>query len=113
MWYATVRAFVITSMVLNGGVAVALITAMAAGARRPSILDFAACAGLLFGFLNAVGDLIEAQGPIVHSPASESSDAPAGPVLHIIRHRGDLGNSASAHRETVRLEGLEAFRTER
>jgi hypothetical protein len=113
MWYATVRAFVITSMVLNGGVAVALITAMAAGARRPSILDFAACAGLLFGFLNAVGDLIEAEGPVIHSPASESSDAAASPVLHIIRHRGDLGESAGADHETIRLEGLEAFRTER
>ena len=100
-------------MVLNGGVAVALMTAMAAGARRPSILDFAACAGLLFGFLNAVGDLIEAEGPVVRAPASDGSGAPAGPVLHIIRHRGELGDSAGADHETVRLEGLEAFRTER
>jgi hypothetical protein len=110
MWNTAVRAFVITSMVLNGAVAVALITAMAAGVRRPSILDFAACAGLLFGFLNAVGDLIEAERPASSAPSE--SEASAGPVLHIIRHRGEIGE-AGADRETIRLEGLEAFRSER
>jgi hypothetical protein len=70
--------------VLNAAVTIALITAMAAGLRPPSLLDFEACAGPLVGFLNAVGDLIEAEGPII-------DDA----------------------RETIRLEGLEAFRSER
>jgi hypothetical protein len=113
MWYSAVRAFVITSMVLNGSLAVALITAMVVGYRRPSILDFAACAGLLFGFLNAVGDLIEAEGPVVQTDSSEGDEsAAAGPVLHIVRHRGELGAEGADH-ETMRLEGLEAFRSER
>jgi hypothetical protein len=110
MWNAAVRAFVITSMVLNGAVAVALVTAMAAGMRRPSLLDFAACTGLLFGFLNAVGDLVDAAAPVDFSPSA--SDAPAGPALHIIRQRGEIGD-AGADRETIRLDGLEAFRSER
>ena len=90
----------ITSLVLNAAVTIALITAMAAGLRPPSLLDFAACAGLLFGFLNAVGDLVEAEGPVIH-------DASA-PVLHIIRQRGEPGSD-----DAVRPEGLEAFRSAR
>jgi hypothetical protein len=113
MWYAAVRAFVITSMVLNGSLAIALITAMVAGYRRPSILDFAACAGLLFGFLNAVGDLIETEGPVVQTNSSEGGDSvPAGPVLQIVRHRGEIGAEGAEH-ETMRIEGLDAFRSER
>lgn len=116
MWSRAVRAFVITSLVLNAAVTIALITAMAAGLRRPSLLDFAACAGLLFGFLNAVGDLIEAEGPVIRdasdSPEAGGDAAGTGPVLHIIRHRGEIG-SEDAERETIRLEGLEAFRSER
>src|SRR5215213_4820826 len=65
MWYRAVRAFVITSMVLNAALAIALVTAMASGLRPPSILDFAACGALLFGFLNAVGDLIESERPVI------------------------------------------------
>jgi hypothetical protein len=109
MWYRAVRGFVITSMVLNGALAIALITAMAAGVRPVSILDLAACAGLTFGFLNAVGDLIEAQQP-VDEPADLASQ---GPVLHIIRQGGELGEAEGTERETLGLEGLESFRSER
>jgi hypothetical protein len=108
MWDRAVRGFVITSMVLNGALTIALITAMAAGARRISILDLAACVGLLFGFLNAVGDLIDAEGPV-----DDANDEAPGPVLHIIRHQGEIGGREGAERDTLRLEGLEAFRSER
>lgn len=104
MWYRAVRAFVITSMVLNAALAIALMTAMASGLRPPSILDFAACVALLFGFLNAVGDLIEADAPVIR----EDKDL-AGPTLHIIRQRGEPGTE----REIVRFEGLDSFRSER
>jgi hypothetical protein len=116
MWYFAVRAFVITSMVLNGAVAVALVTAMAVGRRPVSVLDLVACAGLLLGFLNAVGDLIEAEHPVIHTAPLETDrvESPAGPVLHIIRHRGGIDDPPeSREQETVRLEGLEAFRSER
>jgi hypothetical protein len=104
-----VRAFVVTSMVLNGALTIALITAMAAGVRPVSILDLAACAGLFFGFLNAVGDLIEAERPV-----DQAADAALqGPVLHIIRQRGEVGGPEGAEHETIRREGLEAFRSER
>jgi hypothetical protein len=105
MWYRAVRAFVITSLVLNAALAIALVTAMAVGLRPPSILDFAACVALLFGFLNAVGDLIEAEAPVIRG----NSDELAGRSLHIIRHPGDIGTE----REAIRREGLEAFRSER
>ena len=110
MWYRAIRAFVITSLVLNAALAVALVTAMASGLRPPSILDFAACVALLFGFLNAVGDLVEAEGPVLKGDDAQSSEA-ASPMLHIIRHRGE--SDAEARRETNRLDGLEAFRSER
>jgi hypothetical protein len=117
MWYRAVRAFVITSLVLNAALAIALVTAMASGLRPPSILDFAACIALLFGFLNAVGDLIEAEGTVITSASAPGDDArsgePAGPVLHIIRHHGEIGGADATDRETIRLEGLEAFRSER
>ena len=112
MWYRAVRAFVITSLVLNAALAIALVTAMASGLRPPSILDFAACIALLFGFLNAVGDLIEAERPVMRRDEGESGDV-GGPVLHIIRHRGEIGDADGADRETIRLEGLEAFRSEK
>jgi len=115
MWFRAVRAFVITSLVLNAAVTIALITAMAVGLRPPSLLDFAACAGLLFGFLNAVGDLVEAEGPVIHdasAPDAGSAAAATSPVLHIIRQRGEPG-SDDAERDTLRPEGLEAFRSER
>jgi hypothetical protein len=39
---------------------------MAGGLRPPSVLDFAACVALLFGFLNAVGDLSsKPKGPVI------------------------------------------------
>ena len=104
MWYRAVRAFVITSLVLNAALAIALVTAMVSGLRRPSMLDFAACVALLFGFLNAVGDLIEAEAPVIRGDQDLS-----GPMLHIIRHRGEMGSE----REASRGEGLEAFRSER
>ena len=112
MWYRAVRAFVITSMVLNAALAIALVTAMASGLRPPSILDFAACIALLFGFLNAVGDLIEAERPVIRRDDIQNAE-PDGPVLHIIRHRGDIGDADGADRETIRLEGLGSFRSER
>jgi hypothetical protein len=107
MWYRAIRGFVITSMVVNGALAVALITAMAAGVRPVSPLDLAACAGLLFGFLNAVCDLVEAEYPVDDQDDVSSSAA----VLHILRQRGETGEGADS--EAIRLEGLEAFRTER
>lgn len=100
MWYRAVRAFVITSLVLNAALAIALVTAMASGLRPPSILDFAACVALLFGFLNAVGDLVEAEAPVIR----EDKDL-SGPMLHIIRQRGELGTEGEA--------GLDAFSSER
>jgi len=100
MWYRAVRAFVITSLVLNAALAIALATAMASGLRPPSILDFAACVALLFGFLNAVGDLVEAEAPVI----GEGKDL-SGPTLHIIRQRGELGTEDEV--------GLDAFRSER
>ena len=112
MWYRAVRAFVITSLVLNAALAIALVTAMASGLRPPSILDFAACIALLFGFLNAVGDLIEAEGPVMARDDDQSSQ-PAGPALHLIRHRGEIGETDGTDRGAVRLEGLDAFRSER
>ena len=112
MWYRAVRAFVITSLVLNAALAVALVTAMASGLRPPSILDLAACVALLFGFLNAVGDLIEAEGPVIAQDDGQSSQ-PAGPALHLIRHRGEISEADGSDRETTPREGLEAFRTER
>jgi hypothetical protein len=108
MWYRAVRAFVITSLVLNAALAIALVTAMASGLRPPSLLDFAACVGLLFGFLNAVGDLIEAEAPVIRED-TDANGEPARPALHIIRHRGDIRNE----QEASRLEGLDAFRSER
>jgi hypothetical protein len=112
MWYRAVRAFVITSLVLNAALAIALVTAMASGLRPPTILDIAACVALLFGFLNAVGDLIEAEGPVIARDDDQSSQ-PAGPALHLIRHRGEPGETDASDREAVRLEGLDAFRSER
>ena len=112
MWYRAVRAFVITSLVLNAALAISLMTAMAGGVRPPSILDFAVCVGLLFGFLNAVGDLIEAEAPVIRRDEVESGE-PTGPVLHVIRHRREIGRTDEADGETIRLEGLEAFRSER
>jgi hypothetical protein len=109
MWDRAVRGFVITSMVLNGALTIALITAMAAGVRPITVLDLAACVGLFFGFLNAIGDLIEA-----HRPVDEAADvAPQGATLHIIRQRGEIGGAEGSERETIRLEGLESFRSER
>jgi hypothetical protein len=96
MWYRAVRAFVITSLVLNA----ALVTAMASGLRPPSLLDFAACVALLFAFLNAVGDRVEAEAPVIR----EGKDL-CGPTLHIIRQRGELGTEDAV--------GLDAFRSER
>ena len=104
MWYRAVRAFVITSLVLNAALAIALVTAMAGGLRPPSILDFAACVALLFAFLNAVGDLIEAEAPVLR----EDKDL-SGPTLHLIRQRGEHGTE----REIGLFEGLESFRSER
>ena len=106
MWYRAVRAFVITSLVLNAALAIALMTAMAGGLRPPSILDFAACVALLFGFLNAVGDLVEAEAPVTRED-NDVNGEPAGPALHIIRQRGDI----RAEREAIRLDGLDAFRS--
>ena len=108
MWYRAVRAFVITSLVLNAALAIAVLTAMASGLRSPSILDFAVCVALLFGFLNAVGDLIEAEAPVVQGDNDLRGES-AGAALHIIRQRGDLWTE----REVVGREGLEAFRSER
>jgi hypothetical protein len=76
MWFRAVRAFVITSLVLN-----------------------------------AVGDLVEAEGPVIHdasAPDAGSNAAATGPLLHIIRQRGEPGPDGA-----VRPEGLEAFRSER
>jgi hypothetical protein len=103
-----IRGFVITSLVVNGALSIALITAMAAGVRPVSALDLAACAGLLFGFLNAVGDLIEAEYP------ADDLDtlATTAPVLHILRQREETGGY-EADPDALRLEGPEAFRTER
>lgn len=112
MWYRAVRAFVITSLVLNAALAIALVTAMASGLRPPSILDFSACVALLFGFLNAVGDLIEAERPVV-ARDEDLSTHPAAPALHIIRHRGEISDAGGTDRETTRLDGLDAFRSER
>jgi hypothetical protein len=109
MWYRAIRGFVITSMVVNGALTIALITAMAAGVRPVSILDLAACAGLLFGFLNAVGDLVDAEYPVDHQGDVSST----APVLHILRQRGETGGLEGADPAAIRLEGLEAFRTER
>src|SRR5262245_32689197 len=106
MWYRAIRAFVITSLVLNAALAIALVTAMASGLRPPSILDFAACVALLFGFLNAVGDLIEAEGAVVRGDDGQSVE-PAGPVLHIIRQRGEGADADGTDREAMQLEGLE------
>ena len=107
MWPRAVRSFVITSLVANGALAIALITAMAAGLRPVSALDLAVCGALLCGFLNAVGDLVEAEYPV----DDDAGDlAPTAPVLHILRQRGECSGLAP---ETNRLEGLEAFRTER
>ena len=108
MWYRAVRAFVISSLVLNAALAVALATAMASGLRPPSILDFAACVALLFGFLNAVGDLIEAEAPVIRNVDTQGGEH-SGPTLHIIRQRGEFG----IEREKSGFEGLEAFGSER
>ncbi len=108
MWDRANRGFVITSMVANGALTSALVTAMAAGVRPVSSLDLAACVGLFCGFLNAVGDLIEAEHPV-----DDADDVPTASVLHILRQRGQTGGSEGADPEGVRLEGLEAFRTER
>ena len=109
MWYRAIRGFVITSLVVNGALTIALITAMAAGVRPVSPLDLAVCAGLLFGFLNAVGDLVEAESPV------DTTDdlAPTAPVLHILRQRRETGGFEGADAEALRVDGLEAFRTER
>jgi hypothetical protein len=112
MWYRAVRAFVITSMVLNAALAIGLVTAMASGLRPPSVLDFAAGVALLFGFLNAVGDLIEAERPVITGDDAQGGE-PDGPVLHIIRHRSEIGDANRTDRETIRIEGLDAFRSER
>ena len=94
-----------TSLVVNGALMTALITAMAAGVRPVTILDLAACAGLLFGFLNAVGDLVEAEYPV-----DDADDlAPTAPVLHLLRQRGEADG---ADPDALHIEGLEAFRTE-
>jgi hypothetical protein len=112
MWYRAVRAFVITSMVLNAALGIALVTAMASGLRPPSILDLAACIALLFGFLNAVGDLIEAERPVIQRDDDQNGER-AGTVLHVIRHRGDIDDADGTDRKTIPREGLEAFRSER
>jgi len=108
MWYRAVRAVVITSMVVNAALAVALMTAMASGLRPPSTLDFAACVALLFGFLNAVGDLIEAEAPVLRGDKDPRGEF-AAPTLHVIRQRAEIGTE----RETGLFEGLESFRSER
>lgn len=63
---------------------------------------------LLFGFLNAVGDLIEAEAPVIRRVDTQSGER-SGPMLHIIRQRAELG----IEREKSAAEGLEAFRSER
>jgi hypothetical protein len=108
MWYRAFRGLVITSMVANGALAIALITAMAAGVRPVSAFDLAACAGLLLGFLNGIGDLVEAEYPVDHQEL-----AAASPVLHILRQREETGGYEAADPDALRLEGPEAFRTER
>ena len=79
LWDPANRGFVITSMVANGALTSALVTAMAAGVRPVSSLDLAVCVGLFCGFLNAVGDLTEAEHPV-----DDADDVvPAASVLHI------------------------------
>ncbi len=117
MWHLAVRAFVITSMVLNGALVVALITAVGSGYRAGSILDLFIGIGLLLGFLNAVGDLIEAERPVIHVRPSaeqhpETEDA-ANRALHIIRSRRAVGGTQGRGARGDDSAGLDAFSSER
>jgi hypothetical protein len=64
MWTRAVRVFVVASMLLNGMLALALMGATAFGRRPITPVNILILAALLFGFFNAVGDLIEAERPV-------------------------------------------------
>ena len=93
MLYFAIRAFVVFSMLLNGLMALVLIGFMALGWRTITILDLLIAAALLFGFLNAAGDLVEADEPAPHANQHPSDvvEPPVplqpNPTLHIIRQR--------------------------
>jgi hypothetical protein len=89
MWSTGVRVFVVTSLLLNGTMAIALVASMATGARTVTGFDALIATALLLGFLNAIGDLIEAERPL----ASEDADA-------IGQYNGAAGNVARRHRDT-------------
>jgi hypothetical protein len=112
MWDIAIRGFVVTSMVLNGAAAVALATALASGYRAASLLDLFVAVALLLGFLNAVGDLIEAEGPVVQvrKPEPDRRDAVAAPSLHVIRTRAAAGGGRPAVADGP--EGLDSFSSE-
>jgi hypothetical protein len=93
-------------MLLNGGLAVALMAYMAFGLRAITALNALIFAALLFGFFNAVGDLIEAERP--EREATEEGSAEA-PPLYLVERLEARGKGPGRGTGATGPEGLASF----